>query len=82
LIEELTAPPEGMFPTRKKGKKKRKKLLAALAATVGAGSGAFAAPDGEHRSGEPNGIGVVPDEPDLDADADKKERKKKKKKDR
>ena len=84
LIEDLTAPPDGMFPTKKKkGKKKRKKLLAALAAAVGAWSGAFAAPDGEHRNGgEPNGISVVPDALDLGADDDKKARKKKKKKDR
>jgi transcriptional regulator with XRE-family HTH domain len=65
LIEDLTRPPEGTFPSKRKKKgKKQKKRLAALV-SVGGGETAH---EGEHL--------VTPNAPDEGAQKPKKKRKK------
>lgn len=69
LIEDLTPPPEGVFPPKKGKKKDKKKKKKAVGELVGAGVG----------SDSGGGLSVLSD---AHTDDEKGERKKKKKKDK
>jgi transcriptional regulator with XRE-family HTH domain len=78
LIEDLTPPPDGMFPDKgkkkKKKKKKKEKLQAQLAASMSANGASN--PTSPEAVTTPSPLGVITHEDDKDKPKDKKKKKK------